>query len=46
MQHLGVGCWEHQATQGGDVTPVGAVGSLMATGGRQKHSVYACVSVC
>lgn len=28
-----------------DVTPSSAVESLMATGGRQEHSVYACVSV-
>lgn len=50
MQHLGVGWvgrdWEHQATWGDDVTPNGAVGSLMATGGRQKHSAYASMCVC
>lgn len=42
----GVGVWEHQATQGDDVTPSTAVGSLMAAGGRQEHSVYACWRVC
>lgn len=56
MQHLGGvgwggvrqgGVWEHQATQGDDVTPSGAVmGSLMATGGRLKHSVCVCMHVC
>lgn len=47
MQHQGVGdVWEHQAARGDDVTPGGATGGLVATGGRHNYSVYARVCVC